>query len=207
MGCLKQFQGIIFGYVINVFSYHKNLVYAATLSGYQRVMRWKLILEEFEPKTQHISGVDNMVSDTLSRLLSTTSDKYEPCTRKAQCWANELFTIGRVENNKDCFPLNLIIVQIEQQKETRNINSNLSTYISDRVSSYSMQELDNIEIICYDSKIYVPQSLRRHVLDWYHFYLNHPGGSRLAKTIQEVCYWKGLVTQVDLLAKTCKICQ
>ena len=30
--CLKQFQGIIFGYEINVFLDHKNMVYAATLS-------------------------------------------------------------------------------------------------------------------------------------------------------------------------------
>ena len=30
--CLKQFREILFGYEINVFSYHKNLVYAATLS-------------------------------------------------------------------------------------------------------------------------------------------------------------------------------
>ena len=35
--CLKQFRGIIFGYELNVFSDHKNMVYAATLSGYQKV--------------------------------------------------------------------------------------------------------------------------------------------------------------------------
>ena len=70
-----------------------------------------------------------------------------------------------------------------------------------------MQELDDVEIICYDSKLYVPKSLRRHVLDLYHFYLNHPGGSRLAKTIQEIYYWKGLVTKAELSAKTCKMCQ
>jgi hypothetical protein len=37
--CLKQFRGILFGYKINVFSDHKNLVYAATVSESQRVMR------------------------------------------------------------------------------------------------------------------------------------------------------------------------
>ena len=70
-----------------------------------------------------------------------------------------------------------------------------------------MQELNNVEIICYDRKIYVPQILHRRVLDWCRFYLNHPGGSTLAKTIREVCYWKVLVTQVEMFANTCKICQ
>ena len=43
--CLNQFRRILFGYEINVFLYHKNLVYAATLSESQRVMHWLLILE------------------------------------------------------------------------------------------------------------------------------------------------------------------
>ena len=73
--CLKQFRGIIFGCEINVFSDHKNLVYAATLSESQSAMRWQLILEEFDPNIQHISGVDNIVSDTLSILSSTPSYK------------------------------------------------------------------------------------------------------------------------------------
>ena len=64
-----------------------------------------------------------------------------------------------------------------------------------------MQALDDVDIICYDINIYVPQSLRRRVLDCYHLYLNPPGGSRLAKTIREVCYWKILVTQAELFSK------
>ena len=70
-----------------------------------------------------------------------------------------------------------------------------------------MQALNDVKIIFYYSIIYVPQSLHRSVLDWYHLYLNHPGGNRLAKTIQEVCYWKVLVTQAELFAKMCKTCQ
>ena len=112
-----------------------------------------------------------------------------------------------LKKNEYCFPLNLLILQREQQKEPRNVNSNLSTYISVQGSGYSIQELDDIKIICYDSNIYMPQSMRRRVLYWYRFYLNHPGVSRLANTPQEVCYWKGLVTQAELFAKTCKICQ
>ena len=167
-------------------------------------MRWSLIIEEFGTNIQHISGVDSIVSDTLSRLPSTPSDKNEPCTRKTQCCANELFAIGREGNNYIFLPQNLLIVQKEQPKELRNINSILSTYISDQVSGYSKQELDDVKIICYDSKIYVLLSLRKRALDWYHFYLNRPSGSRLSKTVREVCYWKGLVTQEELFAKMCK---
>ena len=76
MECLNKFLGILFGYEINVLSYHKNLVYAATLSESQRVIRWQIILEEFGPNIQHIAGVDNIVADTLSIFPSTPSDKY-----------------------------------------------------------------------------------------------------------------------------------
>ena len=81
-------------------------------------MLWQLILKDFGLNIQHIAGVENIVAGTLSRFPSTSINKYEPCTRKSQCCANKLFTIGRVENNEYRFPLNLLIVQREQQKRT-----------------------------------------------------------------------------------------
>ena len=44
--CLKQFCNILFGYEIHVHSDHKNLVYEATMSESQQVMRWRLLLKE-----------------------------------------------------------------------------------------------------------------------------------------------------------------
>ena len=38
VGRLKKFRGILFGYVIKIFSDHNNLVYVATQSESQRVM-------------------------------------------------------------------------------------------------------------------------------------------------------------------------
>ena len=101
------------GYKIKVFSDNKNLVYAATMRESQAVMCWRLIIKEFGPNIQHIARVDNIVSDKLSILPYTPSDKYEPCTGKAQCRTNKLFTTGRVKNNEDCFSPNLLIVQRE----------------------------------------------------------------------------------------------
>ena len=80
--CLKKFQGIIVGYEINLFSDHNNLVYAVTLGESQRVMCWRLVIKYFGSNIHHISVVDNIVADTLSRFPAMSSDKYEPCTRK-----------------------------------------------------------------------------------------------------------------------------
>ena len=114
---------------------------------------------------------------------------------KSQCCANDLFVIGRYEHNNYCFLLYLLIVQRKQQKELRNRNFKLSTYILDRISSYSNQDLNNIDITFYDIKIYVPQIIRIHVIDWYNLYLNQPVVKILAKTIREVCDWEVLVLQ------------
>ena len=78
---------------------------------------------------------------------------------------NGLFSIGREENNEDCFPLNLLNLQREQQKELKEVSYKLSTYISDQVYGYSKQDLDDTEMICYDRNIYVEQTLRIRVLD------------------------------------------
>ena len=112
--CLKKFRSILFGYEINVLSYHKNLVYATTLSEYQQVIRWILIIGAFGPNIQHIAVVDNIVSNSCSRLPSTPINKYDNCTRNSQSCVNESFTLGRIENNEDSPPLNLLVVQREQ---------------------------------------------------------------------------------------------
>ena len=69
------------------------------------------MIEEVGPNIQHTSGVANIVADTISILPSKYFDKYETITRKDQCRANELFLISRSENNKYCFPLNLLNVK------------------------------------------------------------------------------------------------
>ena len=75
--CVKEFRNILFGYPIRVYSDHKNLVHAATMSQSQRVMRWRLILEEFGPDIKHISGDENIVADAISRLPTANKDQNE----------------------------------------------------------------------------------------------------------------------------------
>ena len=45
---------------------HKNLAYATFNS--ERVMRWRLFMEEYSPDLTYIEGTKNIVADALSRL-------------------------------------------------------------------------------------------------------------------------------------------
>jgi hypothetical protein len=84
------------------------MVYAATVSESQRVMRWRLIFEEFGPNIQHIAGIDNVVADMLSCVPSANCDQDELEPSNAQHHAKELFALEVNTTNDDGFPLSLI---------------------------------------------------------------------------------------------------
>ena len=63
---LKEFRNILLGQRIVVYTDHKNLTYR--VFNTERVMRWRLICEEYGPELRYVPGVTNVVADTLSRL-------------------------------------------------------------------------------------------------------------------------------------------
>ena len=66
METLKEFRNILLWHQITVYTDHKNLTYK--IFNTERVMRWRLILEEFGPELKYIKGKNNVVVDALSRL-------------------------------------------------------------------------------------------------------------------------------------------
>ena len=173
--CLKQFRNILFGYEIHVYSDHKNLVYEATLSESQRVMRWRFLLEEFGPHIHHIAGIDNIVANTLSRLKCTNTEEDEndiPTDNKLQ----ELYANTRIRSIQADFPLEKELIRVEQQHEFNKKNSYIKSLLEDKDSGYHFEKIDDVNLILKRDKIYIPESMRETTLNWYHHYLNHPGG-------------------------------
>ena len=58
---------MILGHQITVYTDHRNLTYNFFFNT-ERVMRWRLVLEEFGPELKYIKGENNDVADALSRL-------------------------------------------------------------------------------------------------------------------------------------------
>ena len=63
---LKSFENILMGQKLLVHTDHLNLLYKKLASA--RLIRWRMLLEEFGPKVEHIKGEKNVVADALSRL-------------------------------------------------------------------------------------------------------------------------------------------
>ena len=62
----KTFEGMIRGQDLTVHTDHLNLLYKSMPS--QRMVRWRLMFEEWHSTIKHVIGVDNDGVDALSRL-------------------------------------------------------------------------------------------------------------------------------------------
>ena len=63
---IKEFRNIILEHQITVYTDHKNLT--NKMFNIERVMRWRIILEEFRPELKYIKGEKNVLANDLSRM-------------------------------------------------------------------------------------------------------------------------------------------
>jgi hypothetical protein len=76
---LKEFNGMLWGQRIIVYTDHKNLTRDGLGLTSDRVTRWRILLEEYAPEIIYIKGIHNTVADAISRLdydpkLNTTNE-------------------------------------------------------------------------------------------------------------------------------------
>ncbi len=63
---LKEFQRMLWGQTIKVYTDHKNLTQDALGLTSDRVYCWRYLLEEFAPEIVYIKGIHNTVADAIS---------------------------------------------------------------------------------------------------------------------------------------------
>ena len=65
---MKNFQDMIYGGQIHIYTDHKNLTYKLSQFSTQRVTRWRLLLEDYGAQFKYKPGPENVVADALSRV-------------------------------------------------------------------------------------------------------------------------------------------
>ena len=76
----KEFRSILLGSAIRVHTDHKNLSHRLTDFTTQRVLPWRLLLEEFNPMFLYKAGPDNVLADALSRVPTARTERESTTT-------------------------------------------------------------------------------------------------------------------------------
>jgi len=198
---LKEFKNILLGQEIVVFTDHKNL----TCKNFntERVMRWRLLIEEFGPTLTYIKGPKNIVADALSRLelvSSAPTSSTVPQVQLAESYGLEKDDLPNV-----AFPVSYRLIHNEQQKDKTLLG------LAQTGKHYSLKEFHGggriNRLLCYKDRIAIPKRLQNRIVQWYHTTLCHPGINRTEETISQHFYWKNMRDQITRDVTTCAICQ
>ncbi len=116
---LKEFQNILLGQKIRIYTDHKNLTYKTFNT--ERVMRWRLILEEYGPELVYVKGIDNVFADALSRLTITSSSM--PTTQNVTEHLATHYGLDKEDLPEDAFPLSFQTIHKYQKRTLPSENT------------------------------------------------------------------------------------
>ena len=198
---LKEFRNILLGQKIKVHTDHENLTYKHFNSD--RVMRWRLYIEEYSPDLQYIKGTHNVVADALSRLdmdETPIEDTQDTFLALMECFGT------KKTEEVDFHPLNF-----EKLLKLQENDKTIMKILEMENTKYELQDFHGggktTSLICYKNKIVVPARVQKNVITWYHTTLCHPGINRTEETIGQHLWWPKMRDHITNYVKICPVCQ
>ncbi len=202
---LKEFRNILLGQDLEIHTDHKNL----TCKNFNtdRVMRWRLILEEYGPELKYVRGENNEIADALSRLdmyENTSSPSKESFSIYKEAMA-ELYAEDHDGSPSDAYPLTYDKIHEEQQKD-RALQGAASKSRFYATKPFKHSDT-TYHLLTWKDKIVLPKSMQKVAATWYHDFLMHPGSTRLQATMGQHYHWKGIEKTIRKSCETCPLCQ
>ena len=229
---LKTFRTMLYGAKLDVYTDHKNLTYSMTQYTTQRVLRWRLLLEDFGVTFHYKKGKDNVVADALSRVPrtddasptvgeSTTSaesfeetkrDEYYcgPCQEPNCALTDCLLFLPRFDN-EERYPFNFeTIAHYQTSDET------LQTLLREDPNNYKKRPMGGADVICVGETdsgeasglIALPRTMVAPILKYYHGLLGHTeAATKLEKTVQRHFSHPNIGIEAKRLIDACDICK
>ena len=222
---LREFRTMLLGADITIFTDHENLTFDNFTS--QRVLRWRLYLEDYSPTLHHKAGKTNVVADCLSRL-----PRAEPAILEGKnvvtpvaAYVDELGAFCSLYDDlelMECFltlptmtpeqasPLDFAWMQ-QQQQQDETLQQRLAAHPNEYVQR---QFTDTTSLIVYvkpgadpnwEWKICLTEPMLLPMVKWYHKYLGHAGQTRLRETLSLRYHHEYLRRTIDRF--NCEACQ
>jgi len=213
---LKEFHTMLYGCPeIHVYTDHRNNTFARLQT--QRVMRWRLFLEDYGIQLHYIKGSTNHLADSLSRLpFDERQDPIAPSSTSQSFYSMAIDDSDLL----DCFlhlPSSEGVPFVLDYRTIRNAqtgDARLQALRNNQPNAFVQQMLaPDVSVYCYIPgpnapwKIYIPTTLLRDAVRWYHLSLGHIGQNRLFDTMNQHLYHPDMRTVVEDIVTKCDACQ
>ena len=229
---LKEFRTLLYGQEVIIHTDHKNILYGNLAND--RIIRWRLLIEEYSPVIQHIKGEDNVVADALSRMEALPDDLPElmpgdeaspEMIKTGKLYAHAMATIEINEQDDlpdeddyeewACFLSKEEDAELEHfpmsprllAKEQQSRKKEMEEYSKKSKAHFKEKVIEGENLLTLNKRIVVPRSLQQRIIAWYHLYLRHTGQTRLEATIGQLYWWPSMNKDIMQHVKTCRECQ
>ena len=156
---LEEFRNILLGQQIIVHTDHKNILYEKLSSD--RIIRWRLLLEEYGPEYKHVKGQNNVVTDALSRMIWTHINSTRMHRQQSTISATAVCSRKQTTRNTN-FPMLPATIGDEQKKDPK-----LQKLLVDKPRRLFNQIVEDTKLTTMNGKIYVPENLQLRTVAWY----------------------------------------
>ncbi len=95
------------------------------------------------------------------------------------------FVFANHSNEDVIYPLT-----VKEIAEAQHSDPSIQRLASDK--KYTMQLVENTQLLCRGTAMVLPAALHHRAISWYHHYLQHPGATHLEETLRAVMYWTGM---------------
>lgn len=183
---VQHFSPRIEGHSVTIFTDHKPLVYCFTKKASEkdlpRRIRQLMYISEYTTDIQYVSGSDNIVADTLSRLDTIT------------CPTAMNYSELALAQDAD-----------KELKELLLSNNNNSVRITKLFLPGSDTQI-YCEVSTENARPYIPREFRRNAFNLVHN-LSHPGIRATRRLMATRYFWPKMNVDVGTWTKTCMQCQ
>lgn len=166
-----------------------------------RMQHYAIYLQAFDYEIRYRKSSDNANADAMSRLpVSSTEHKYD-------CDEIDVLEIEVIQTLP--VTVNCIATETKKDQDVRKLVRCLELgKVCDKKYRFGIsQEEFTLQQGCLmrNSRVYIPRKLRPEILRELH--AAHFGISRMKSLARTYCWWSGMDSEIENLAKNCESCQ
>lgn len=211
----KEFRSFLLGAPITVYTDHMNLVHTVEHAN-DRILRWRLYLEDFHPTFIHLKGQDNTIADGLSRapLQERQTGPMTDAASSDLFFALDLFIFYPPDDPQDNtgYPMDFDTIAQAQDQDQALIQARARN--PDQYTELDFPTANGLQtLLCYrrnaqdEWRICIPQDLLPAIVNWYHHVLGHVGSDRLYRSISSHFYCPQIKEYCNYQVSNCQDCR